>query len=71
MSVTKTYKEQLDRMKCSTPGCTSQHCALYLSPACHPGAPLSVLYEAGTLTIECHECRGFVDRIAVAGSPPN
>jgi hypothetical protein len=58
-------KEDLDRARCSTPGCAEEHGPLYLKGMCHPYAGNQVAYEEGTLTISCHRCMKPIAQIAV------
>jgi hypothetical protein len=60
--------EQLEPMKCETPGCVACDEVLTFGNACHPFAPLAAFYvkAARVLHLACAECGSTVAGIAVA-----
>lgn len=62
------YREQLESMGCSTPGCdhSAHDGPLFLHARCHTGAKTRASYEGGVLTITCAVCKAVVAQIAVA-----
>jgi Zn ribbon nucleic-acid-binding protein len=58
-------REQLDTMRCETPGCECGGGRI-LKPACHPAGRLEIWYADGVVHVTCLECRSLVTRIAVA-----
>lgn len=62
-------REQLDVLRCGDPRCDHAHGnKLWLVAPCHPRAGLDVSYnqDCGCLSLECHRCKAYVGRIAVA-----
>lgn len=62
-------REQLDRLRCTDPGCKHEHGnRFYIVAPCHPRAGLNVSYhqDGGCLLLECHRCGSHVARVGVA-----
>jgi hypothetical protein len=57
---------ELDALRCSAPGCTTDHGPLFLIARCHPQAKVHARYEDGVVTLTCGTCNGHIVRIAVA-----
>ena len=45
------------------------HDGMYLTPMCHPGAPVLVMYHSGSLLIECFACHKPVAGVAIRRRP--
>lgn len=68
-----TFQEDMDKMRCATPGCTCDQNVLILTGKCHPGAGVDVVYvrDKSCLAIYCGECGKPVKAIAVAAKVRN
>jgi len=45
------------------------HDGMYLTPMCHPGSPVLVLYYSGSLLIRCFACGTQVAGVAIRRMP--
>lgn len=63
-------REELDRMRCSTPGCKNEHGPLVIAQGCHPAQGVGLVYMNGALTVVCHVCTRPICTIAVAEHSP-
>jgi hypothetical protein len=61
-----TLRPELDRLKCSEPGCDCEG-EVYLESICHPKAALTAFYRKGELELSCAECDAHVLTVAVVG----
>ena len=68
MKDTQLYREMLDSLHCTVPGCDHKNHAdqgIYIHPVCHPNRPLHVQYRHGLLTLECSDCEKVVAKVVV------
>lgn len=62
------YREMLDGMHCSSPGCDHKNHAdqgIYIHANCHPHKALHVQYRHGLLSLECADCKKVVAKVVV------
>jgi hypothetical protein len=59
---------QLNKIHCSTPGCTCDDNEIYFHQRCHPEAALEAFYVKNIqrLYLICAECKQFISEIDVA-----
>jgi hypothetical protein len=60
-------RTELDRLRCSEPGCDCGADGVVLTSVCHPDDPMWASYRHGELTLTCVVCDAPVVTIAVAG----
>jgi hypothetical protein len=66
------YKQDLEAMECSNPGCTNVH-PVFISAQCHIGEGVQACYdkEDGCMKFYCLQCNVFVCSIMVAEGTVN
>jgi len=64
------HKEQLDTMKCQTPGCEHRDhdTEIFIRAGCHVEEPVWASYDSGILTLRCSVCDSVIIRVAVASN---
>jgi hypothetical protein len=67
MEIVLTH-EDLEPLRCDTPGCTKCDEVLYFGNRCHPHAPLQAFYvkAAKVLHLACAQCGETITGIQVA-----
>lgn len=62
------YREILDAIKCTMPGCDcgGGKEGIFLNPSCHITSGTVSFYKRGVLYVSCAECGNLVTEIAVA-----
>jgi hypothetical protein len=61
-------RDQLDQLRCATPGCDCDGSEFFFSANCHPDAAVDVRYRRadGAMILTCNACERPVASILVA-----
>jgi len=60
-------RAELDRLRCSEPGCDCGADGIVITSRCHEDAPMWATYRHGELQLRCAECDEPVVTIGIAG----
>lgn len=62
------FDEDLQPLKCATPGCTHCDDVLVFGASCHPGAPLQAFYvkSAKVMHLACAHCGQTIAGVQIA-----
>ncbi len=66
MTEALTLRPELDRLRCSVPGCES-HLPILIEPPCHEVSVFLEYWGGGELVVVCGECMEPFMRLQVAG----